>query len=101
MRNRPLLINHEQELPRGHPECLTGKTFVITGVLESMWRDDATDLIKRHSGRVTTSVSGKTTFLLSGDQAGKGKTAQVGHSCDAKKPVVFLTSLLCFPQCVS
>ena len=82
-----------QELPRGHPECLTGKTFVITGVLESMWRDDAMDLIKRHSGRVTGSVSGKTTFLLSGDQAGKSKTALVkllSHAHQDKRSVVLM-----------
>ena len=72
-----------KEVPRGHPECLTGKAFVITGVLESLWRSEAEDLIKRHSGRVTTAVSGKTNFLVSGDQPGKSKTALVRDAITA------------------
>lgn len=35
-----------QEIPRGHPDCLSGKTFVITGVLESLLRTEAEDAIK-------------------------------------------------------
>ena len=69
-----------KELPRGHSECLQGKTFVITGVLDSLWRNEAEDLIKRHSGRVTGSVSGKTSFLLSGSEPGKSKVAAVRNS---------------------
>ncbi len=68
---------HVQALPRGHPDCLTGKTFVITGSLESLTRSDAEDLIKRHSGRVTGSVSGKTTFLVAGQDSGTRKVATV------------------------
>ncbi len=41
-----------QELPRGHPDCLTGKTFVVTGVLDSLKREEAADFIKRHGGKV-------------------------------------------------
>ena len=64
-------------VPRRHPECLTGKTFVVTGVLESLARSEAVDLIKRHSGRVTGSVSGKTTFLLVGEGCSNSKLAAV------------------------
>ena len=35
-----------QETPVGHPDCLYGKTFVVTGVLESLYRQDAEDAIK-------------------------------------------------------
>ena len=35
-----------QEIPRGHPDCLSGKTFVISGVLESLRRPEADDAIK-------------------------------------------------------
>ena len=66
-----------QEVPRGHPECLSGKTFVVTGVLEALARSEAVELIKRHSGRVTGSVSGKTTFLLVGEGCSKSKLATV------------------------
>ena len=55
------------EYPRGHPDCLSKVTIVISGVLDSMMRDQATDYIKRHGGRVTSGVTGKTTFLLCGE----------------------------------
>ena len=49
---------------------LSGKTFVITGTLPSMTRDEAKDLIQREGGKVTGSVSSKTDFLVAGDKAG-------------------------------
>lgn len=66
-----------QELPRGHPDCLTGRTFVVSGVLDSLQRDQADDLIKRHGGRVTGSVSGKTSFLVVGTNCGRSKLNSV------------------------
>ncbi len=49
---------------------LTGKTFVITGTLPSMTRDEAKALIQRQGGKVTGSVSSKTDFLVAGANAG-------------------------------
>jgi DNA ligase (NAD+) len=49
---------------------LTGKTFVITGTLPGMTRDEAKDLILRAGGKVTGSVSTKTSYLLAGEKAG-------------------------------
>ena len=69
-----------QEKPLGHSNCLKGKTFVITGTLDSLYRNEAEDYIKRHSGRVTGSVSGKTTFLLVGENSGNSKVNQVSVS---------------------
>lgn len=66
-----------QEKPLGHHNCLKGKTFVITGTLDSLYRNEAEDYIKRHSGRVTGSVSGKTSFLLVGENSGNSKVNQV------------------------
>lgn len=54
------------EYPRGHSDCLCKYTIVISGVLESMMRQDAMDFVKRHGGRVTSAVSSKTSFLLCG-----------------------------------
>lgn len=54
----------EKEVPEGAPDCLAGLTFVISGTLDSLEREEAEDLIKRHGGRVTGSVSKKTTYLL-------------------------------------
>ena len=45
--------------------------------MDSLYRGEAEDLIKRHSGRVTGNVSGRTTFLLVGQQCGQSKTRQV------------------------
>lgn len=62
-----------KELPVGHPDCLTGKTFVISGVLDSLTRPEAEDLIKRHGGKVTGAVSSRTSFLIVGQYTGRGK----------------------------
>ena len=66
-----------QDMPRGHSECLKGRTFVITGVLDSLKRSQAEDFIKRHSGRVTGSISSRTSFLVVGLNCGRSKTNQV------------------------
>jgi DNA ligase (NAD+) len=49
---------------------LTGKTFVLTGTLSSMSREDAEAAIGRLGGKVTGSVSKKTTYLVVGEDAG-------------------------------
>ncbi|KAM2279650.1 hypothetical protein ACFX1S_040464 [Malus domestica] len=54
----------EKEVPEGAPNCLAGLTFVISGTLDSLEREEAEDLIKRHGGRITGSVSKKTNYLL-------------------------------------
>jgi DNA ligase (NAD+) len=54
--------------PAGGP--LAGKTFVLTGVLEGLSRDAATDLIERAHGRVTDSVSLRTDYLVVGTEPG-------------------------------
>lgn len=51
-----------------HP--FLGKTFVLTGTLESYTRTDAASLIKERGGKVTGSVSKKTDYLLAGESAG-------------------------------
>ncbi|KAJ0822887.1 putative DNA ligase (NAD(+)) [Helianthus annuus] len=68
----------EKEVPEGSPECLSGLTFVISGTLDSLEREEAEDLIKRHGGRVTGSVSKKTTYLLCDEDIGgrKSETAK-------------------------
>jgi DNA ligase (NAD+) len=53
-------------------DALDGLTFVFTGSL-SVTRGDATDLIERHGGSVTGSVSGNTDYLVVGDDPGRTK----------------------------
>jgi len=47
-----------------------GKTFVLTGTLPGLSREDAKQLIKDRGGKVSSSVSKKTDFVLAGDDAG-------------------------------
>ena len=49
---------------------LTGKTFVLTGTLPSLSRDEASALIRDAGGSVTGSVSKKTDYLRAGESAG-------------------------------
>lgn len=49
---------------------LAGKTFVLTGTLPGMTRDEATALIESHGGKVTGSVSKQTDYVLAGAEAG-------------------------------
>lgn len=49
---------------------LAGRTFVLTGSLESMTRDEAGEQIRALGGKVSSSVSGKTDFVVAGENAG-------------------------------
>src|SRR5512134_1012606 len=51
-------------------DALEGKTFVITGTLPTFSRDDAKEFIESHGGKVTDSVSKKTSYLLLGEAPG-------------------------------
>ncbi|XP_067353865.1 replication factor C subunit 1 isoform X3 [Channa argus] len=62
-----------KEIPKGAENCLEGCVFVLTGVLESMERDDAKTLIERYGGKVTGNVSKKTTYLIQGRDSGASK----------------------------
>ncbi len=52
------------------PKPLAGKTFVVTGTLPTLKRDDAKALIQQAGGKVTESVSKKTSYLVVGEEAG-------------------------------
>uniref|UniRef100_A0AAQ5YH70 Replication factor C subunit 1 n=1 Tax=Amphiprion ocellaris TaxID=80972 RepID=A0AAQ5YH70_AMPOC len=62
-----------KEVPQGAENCLEGCVFVLTGVMESMERDDAKALIERYGGKVTGNVSKKTTYLVQGRDSGVSK----------------------------
>lgn len=49
---------------------LEGKTFVLTGTLQTMTRDEASDKIKMRGGKTSSSVSKKTSFVVAGENAG-------------------------------
>lgn len=60
--------------PSQHPDAsggaLAGRTFVLTGVLPGWTRRQASAFIEEHGGRVSTSLSAKTSYLLVGENAG-------------------------------
>lgn len=49
---------------------INGKTFVLTGTLETMSRDDAKDRVRSHGGKIASSVSGATDYVVAGEKAG-------------------------------
>ncbi|KAM0257828.1 hypothetical protein ACHAQJ_004132 [Trichoderma viride] len=65
------------ELPEGEEECLSGLTFVFTGVLQTIGRDEAQALVKRYGGKVTGQPSSKTSFVVLGGDAGPSKLAKI------------------------
>ena len=61
---------------------MDGLTFVITGILESVEREEAADLIQRYGGKVTQSVSKKTSYVVVGRDPGESKLSKV--HCNAQ-----------------
>ncbi|WP_372798133.1 helix-hairpin-helix domain-containing protein, partial [Pontiella sp.] len=66
-------VNFEQAAAGGSNE-LEGLTFVLTGSMETMTRDEAGDKIKARGGKVSSSVSKKTSYLVAGEAAGSKLT---------------------------
>ena len=71
LKNAGLKTNSSAE-PR--KETLSGLTFVLTGTLPTMTRDEATELIKKNGGKVSSSVSKKTSYVVAGEEAGSKLT---------------------------
>ncbi len=66
------VLTESTAAPKG--EGLAGMTFVITGTLPTMKRDEASALISANGGKVSGSVSKKTTYVLAGEEAGSKLT---------------------------
>jgi DNA ligase (NAD+) len=54
-------------------DALDGLTFVFTGSLDGYTRSEAQELVERHGGSATSSVSGNTDYLVMGDNPGQSK----------------------------
>ncbi len=67
-----------------------GMTFVLTGILPTMKRDDAKKLIESFGGRVSGSVSKKTTFVVAGEDAGSKliKAQELGIEILSEKDLI-------------
>ena len=60
-------------IPKGEKDCLSGLTFVITGTLPALNRKDAEILIKKYGGKVGSSVTDKTDYVIKGYDQEKSK----------------------------
>lgn len=65
------------EIPTGAENCLAGLTFVFTGVLQSLGRDEGVELVKQYGGKVTTAPSSKTSYVVIGNDAGPSKLEKI------------------------
>ena len=65
------MIEHGQELI---DDRFAGKIFVLTGTLEKHSRDEASQIIESHAGKVSSTVSKKTDYVLAGEEAGSKLT---------------------------
>ena len=63
-------LNFEANAAAPKTDELAGKTFVLTGTLSSMTRDEAGEKIKQMGGKTSSSVSKKTSFVVAGENAG-------------------------------
>ena len=64
---------------------MDGLKFVIKGVLESIEREEAAGLIQRYGGKVTQSVSKKTSYVIMGQDPGEHKLSKVHCNTQIKK----------------
>ena len=60
----------EMPAPSGDGQTLAGRTFVITGTLESMTREQAQEALEARGAKISGSVSKKTGYLVAGSDAG-------------------------------
>ncbi|WP_299822292.1 NAD-dependent DNA ligase LigA [uncultured Pontibacter sp.] len=63
----------ENTAPAMQSDKLAGHTFVISGVFESISRDELQQLIVSHGGKVVSSISAKLSYLVAGDKMGPAK----------------------------
>lgn len=66
-----------KEMPVGEENCLAGLTFVFTGLLETLAREEGQELVKRYGGKVTGAPSGKTSYVVLGSDAGPSKLRKI------------------------
>lgn len=72
-RNQPAPAAGSVEIPEGAENCLAGLSFVFTGLLNGLGREEGQELVKRYGGKVTTGPSSKTSYVVLGSDAGPKK----------------------------
>ena len=72
-------------IPVGKPDCLSQIPFVLTGLNESLTRDETIELITKYGGLVRTAISGKTKYLVAGFEMEDGRPIEEGSKYKAAK----------------
>lgn len=67
-------LNMKEETEEGIDERFKGFTFVLTGSLENYTREEAGEIIEKLGGKVSSSVSKKTSYVIAGEEAGSKLT---------------------------
>ncbi|CAN8103565.1 unnamed protein product [Discula destructiva] len=65
------------DIPAGEDDCLMGLSFVFTGQLKTLGREQGQELVKRLGGKVVGQPSKKTSFVVLGDDAGPSKIKKI------------------------
>jgi DNA ligase (NAD+) len=85
---------------RAAARLLAGVTVVITGTLEGLSRDEAAEAVRQAGGKVTSSVSKKTSFVVAGENAGSKYDKAVEHGVPILNEGEFQTLLAQGPAAV-
>lgn len=86
-----LQFSGDLQQPASQSASLSGKTLVVSGVFLTMSRDEVKRLIEAHGGKVTGSVSPKTSYLVAGENTGPEKRKR---SEQLNVPIISLDDLL-------
>ena len=72
-------LQFEAEEQEGVSDKLDGASVVVSGVFNAFSRDELKQLIELNGGKVSSSISSKTTYLVAGDKMGPSKLKKATH----------------------
>jgi DNA ligase (NAD+) len=90
LRDAGLRFTSDESQEQAIPKVLAGVTFVITGTLPNLSREEATLLVEKAGGKVTGSVSRKTNYLVAGEAAG----SKLAKAQELSVPIIDEAALL-------
>jgi len=76
LKNFGVQLEMSAESQEGVTDKLTGNTYVISGVFHQVSRKELKELIEKNGGKVSSSISSKTSFVIAGDNMGPSKLAK-------------------------